>query len=210
MRKTVDLRGLVCPEPILRAKNLLDNMTVESIEALVDDEVNVNNLERLARFLKREIVVRSEANYFRVVIGRSTDQAESRQNGDDHLHNSSQLSLSVSKEAVGTVVFLSKQTLGEGEEGFSVSLMNLFLQTLFETGQRPRAILLVNSAVKLLASQAATVKVLNDFRENGCEVLACGLCLEFYGLKEKVPKEQITNMFAICEFLCSADKVLSP
>lgn len=209
MRKTIDLRGLACPEPVLRAKKLLDDMTVECMEALVDDEVNVNNLERLARSLKLQMYSKSEADYFRVVIERNISQSNSRQNHDDHLHSSRQLNASLRKEAVGTVVFLSKESLGEGEKDFSVSLMNLFLQTLFESGHRPRAILLANSAVKLLASGASTLKVLNDFRENGCEVLACGLCLEFYGLKESVSKEQITNMFVICEFLCAADKVLT-
>jgi hypothetical protein len=69
---------------------------------------------------------------------------------------------------------------------------------------------MANAGVKLLAPDSPVLKVLEDFKSRGCEVLACGLCLEFYGLKEKVPKDQITNMFAICEYLFAADKVLQP
>lgn len=60
-----------------------------------------------------------------------------------------------------------------------------------------------------MTPDSPALKVLNDFKETGCEVLACGLCVEFYGLKGKIPVEQITNMFAICEYIFAADKVIS-
>jgi hypothetical protein len=81
---------------------------------------------------------------------------------------------------------------------------------MFESGQRPRAILMANTGVKLMAPESPALKVLNDFKAAGCEVLACGLCVEFYGLKGKIPVEQITNMFAICEYIFAADKVINP
>jgi hypothetical protein len=81
---------------------------------------------------------------------------------------------------------------------------------MFESGQRPRAILMANTGVRLMAPESSALKVLNDFKDAGCEVLACGLCVEFYGLKGKIAVEQITNMFAICEYICAADKVISP
>jgi len=72
--------------------------------------------------------------------------------------------------AVGTVVLLAKDHLGEGDPEFSRTLINLFLQTMFESGHRPRAILLMNTGVKLMAKDSATLKVLNDFRNTGVEV----------------------------------------
>ena len=69
---------------------------------------------------------------------------------------------------------------------------------------------MANAGVKLLAPDSPSFKVLDDFKNAGVEVLACGLCVEFYGLKGKIPVEQITNMFAICEFLMVADKVIQP
>jgi selenium metabolism protein YedF len=201
MQKTIDLRGLTCPEPVLRTKKLLDDISVERVEALVDDEINVNNLQRLARSLKLKMTAESKSNFFRVIIERE-DQNTS---GIATRESSSR-----DEKGLSTVVLLNKETFGEGEKDFSSSLLNLFLQTLFDSLYLPRAILLANSGVKLMAPGASTLKVLDDFQKSGCEVLACGLCLEFYGLKDKVPKEQITNMFAICEYLIAADKVLMP
>ena len=69
---------------------------------------------------------------------------------------------------------------------------------------------MANTGVRLMSPDSPALKVLNDFKEAGCDVLACGLCVEFYGLKGKIPVEQITNMFAICEYIFAADKVISP
>jgi intracellular sulfur oxidation DsrE/DsrF family protein len=69
---------------------------------------------------------------------------------------------------------------------------------------------MLNSGVKLFSENSPFEKVLKDFQESGVEVLACGLCVEFYGLKQVVPKEQITNMFAICEYINAAAKIISP
>ena len=40
------------------------------------------------------------------------------------------------------------------------------------------------------SKDSAALKVLNDFKNADVEVLACGLCVDFYGVKSDVPKEQ--------------------
>jgi hypothetical protein len=114
------------------------------------------------------------------------------------------------RQKVGTIVFISKDTFGEGDRDFSASLLNVFLQTMFDAGHRPRAILMANSGVKLMDPKGAALPVLKNFHDAGCEVLACGLCLDYYLLKESVPTDQVTNMFTICEYLLTADRVVSP
>lgn len=198
----VDLRNLTCPEPVLRTKRLFDNPSIEAAEVLVDDEVSVRNLERLSKYLKASVSSKKTDNGFQVTISKLTSTSLDKQpqtTTSDRAQNKST-----------TVVFLSKDTFGEGDEEFSRTLLNLFLQTLLETGQRPQAILMANSGVKLMAKSSAVLKVLQDFHNDGVEVAACGLCVDYYGLKEDIPVTQITNMFAICEYLTSAEKILSP
>lgn len=196
----VDLRGLNCPEPVIRTKKLLDNKELRQIEALVDDEVCVSNLKRLAGSQKVSFSSQARNGFFACTLSR--DGGAEMQAPNPSIDN-------LKTEAM-TVVFLTKNYLGEGDPEFSGTLLNIFLQTLLESGHRPRAILLANSGVKLLGKDSATAKVLNDFREQGTEVLACGLCVEFYKLKEQINTEQITNMFAICEYLSAASKVIQP
>jgi selenium metabolism protein YedF len=217
----LDLRGLICPEPVLRTKRCFENSAVKKVEALVDDQVNVQNLSRLARSLRAHFSYGAKENHFSVVLERLPDgQAPSSSHDSTHEVTASHRpegkpaissELAESKETkVGTVIFISKDTLGEGDREFSNQLLNLFLQSYYEAGHRPRAILMANTGVKLMQPESQFAKVLKDFKDAGCDVLACGLCIDYYGLKEVVPKDQITNMFAICEYLSAADKVLTP
>ncbi|CAN5252230.1 sulfurtransferase-like selenium metabolism protein YedF [soil metagenome] len=213
--RKVDLRGLICPEPVLRTKKLLDDASIEKVEALVDGEVNVNNLNRLARSLKMQFASTPKDENFVVTIERIKSAADAGSAvasgaGHAHLDPASVKASSTSQSEVGNVVFLGKDRFGDGDPEFSTTLLNMFLQTMFESGQRPRALLMANTGVRLMAPDSPALKVLNDFKEAGCDVLACGLCVEFYGLKGKIPVEQITNMFAICEYIFAADKVISP
>jgi len=212
MEKTVDLRGLICPEPVLRTKKLLDDASVLKVEALVESEVNVNNLERLARSMKLQFNAADEDNHYRVTIVRSSSEAGSPQAVVDAAQpaHGAPPHEGADKASVGTVVLLARDKFGDGDADFSNSLMSVFLQTMLQSGHRPRAILMANSGVKLLDPDSSTYKVLQDYKSEGVEVLACGLCVEYYGLKQKIPVEQITNMFAICEFIMTADKVVQP
>lgn len=238
MSEKIDLRGLTCPEPVIRTKKLFDNQAVQSVEALVDDEVCVNNLTRLAGSLKAGISVEKADGYYRIAIERSAGGAGagtsaggtsaggtsaggagagagaagagSKASGGENAVSTQASGTTAVSSSTGTVLFLAKDTFGEGDPELSHTLINLFLQTTFESGLRPRAILMANSGVKLMAAKSQVLPVLNSFRDAGVEVLACGLCLEFYKLKEQVPTAQITNMFAICEFLFVADRVIQP
>lgn len=203
----LDLRGLTCPEPVLRTKKVLDRKPQGKVEVLVDSDVNVMNLSRLADSLGLKLESERNQNGFKVLIGSTAFvKAETKK---EALKASTQTKASGAKETT-TVVFISKDTFGEGDRDFSINLLNVFLQTIFEAGHRPQAILLANSGVRLMDPESSLRKVLTDFQDSGVNVLACGLCVEFYGLKDKLPKEQITNMYAICEYLFSAGKVLSP
>jgi selenium metabolism protein YedF len=228
--KQVDLRGLTCPEPVIRAKKLFDDPQTKLVEALVDDDVCVNNLQRLARSLKTNFAVKNVGSYYAVTMERSgsagattattfnpTSQKSPAAAGQTLPHAHEGLAVLPTAEleldqALGTstVIFIAKDTFGQGDEEFSRTLMNLFLQTTFESGFRPRAILLANTGVRLLAKNSPAVRVLDDFQQAGCAVLACGLCVDFYKLKDDIAKEQITNMFAICEYLFAAGKVIQP
>ena len=233
----IDLRGLLCPEPVIRTKRIFDKAETTAVEAIVDDDVCVSNLQRLAKSMRAICKVQELDGYFSVHIERSSaaqnalesttaTTAKDASVSDSKVANSSKMghrsigelasaALVAQREVpdnkrVGTVVFLTKDQLGEGDPDFGRSLLNIFLQTLLESGHRPRAILMANSAVKIMRKDSPVLKVLQDFQDAGSDVFACGLCVDFYGLKQDIAKEQITNMFAICEYLTAAEKVITP
>lgn len=46
MSKVVDARGLLCPEPVLRVKNVLEQMTGGNLEVRVDNAAAKENVTR--------------------------------------------------------------------------------------------------------------------------------------------------------------------
>jgi hypothetical protein len=53
--------------------------------------------------------------------------------------------------------------------------------------------------------------VLEDLQalsRRGVEILACGTCLEYYGLKEQLAVGEISNMYTIAETILRAGKVI--
>lgn len=53
---------------------------------------------------------------------------------------------------------------------------------------------------------------LEDLRElesRGTEILTCGTCLDYYGLKEKLAVGSVTNMYRIAEILTQADRLVN-
>jgi selenium metabolism protein YedF len=209
----LDLRGLNCPEPVLKTKKLFDDQTIKGAQILVDGEINVQNLRRLAGSLQLSFSSRPQDDHFCVALSRSNSPGDISSKADETFKPQSQppIRSSADKDAkTTTVIFINKNTFGDGDKEFSNHLLNIFLQTVLESGHVPQAILLANSGVKLLDTNASFRKVLDDFKSKGVEVLACGLCVDFYELNDAIAKEQITNMFAICEYLFAADKVICP
>ena len=44
----------------------------------------------------------------------------------------------------------------------------------------------------------------------GVEILTCGTCLDYYGLKDKLAVGSVTNMYSIVETLAGAGKIIKP
>ena len=75
-------------------------------------------------------------------------------------------------------------------------------------GALPERIFFLNSGVKLAVEGSPVLDDLRALSERGVTILACGTCLEFYGLKEKLAVGEITNMYAIAEALMGAGKAV--
>ena len=46
--------------------------------------------------------------------------------------------------------------------------------------------------------------------EKGVEILTCGTCLDYYGMKDKLAVGAVTNMYAIVESMATAGKIIRP
>ncbi len=64
--------------------------------------------------------------------------------------------------------------------------------------------------VFLTTDGSELLEALEKLGNRGVEVLSCGLCLDFFGMKEKLKSGAVTNMFTIAESLLQACSVIRP
>ena len=79
--------------------------------------------------------------------------------------------------------------------------MRAFLYTLTESGIVPRRLLLMNGGVLLAIEGSEHLVNLQRLADLGVEILACGTCLEFYKVKDKLAIGRVSNMQEIAGFL---------
>ena len=191
----IDARGLACPKPVINTKKELDKIESGVVVATVDNEIAKENILKLAKSLNCETkILKSEENLISIEIkkGENVIIEEKKDNSLDD-----------------TCVFISSDKMGSGNDELGNVLIKGFIYTLTETKPYPKSILLVNGGVRLSADNEATIENLKILEEAGVEILSCGTCLDYYGLKENLQVGSITNMYTIVDILKNSSNTIS-
>ena len=106
-------------------------------------------------------------------------------------------------------LFLKSDKVGEGELG--AKLIVGFLKSTLELPKLPKRIVCVNQAVLLTTADenAPIMEVLKAFEAKGVEIYSCGICLEFFGVSDKLKVGKIGNAFGTIEMLFGGDGTIS-
>jgi selenium metabolism protein YedF len=107
------------------------------------------------------------------------------------------------------VVVLNSDFIGNGSEELGRTLMKSFLFSLTEQEVLPEKLLCYNAGALLTTEGSAVLDDLKALQEDGVEILTCGICGEFYGVKDKLAVGTFTNMYRIVEILRTS-KTVSP
>ena len=111
--------------------------------------------------------------------------------------------------SVKKTILVTSEFLGRGNDELGAKLMGSFLRTLQTSEKKPDRIVFYNSGVKLLAEGSAVLDVLNDLNKAGVQLVACGTCVGFFKLDDKVAKERVSNMTEIVRILTEAGNVIT-
>ena len=202
-KKTVNAMGDVCPVPLVKAKNAIAELAGSGkVEVLVDNEIAVQNLEKMAQqkgygFLVKE---EKEKEYHVEFTVSATEPTETEEK-----------TVCLVPAAKKTkLVVLSADHMGEGAEELGKILMKSFLYALTQQDELPDTILCYNGGAKLTCEGSESLEDLKDLAARGVEILTCGTCLNFYGITEKLQIGSVTNMYDIVERMSSADRVIKP
>jgi TusA-related sulfurtransferase len=71
MSETVDARGLSCPVPVIRTKEVLDGDPEGEVTVLLDEEVAKENVSRLARGMGWSVEVREDGDEYELTLRRA-------------------------------------------------------------------------------------------------------------------------------------------
>lgn len=193
----IDCKGLVCPEPVLKTKNGLENLENDSVlEVLVD---NLASKENVIRFATKQgyttEVTQTTNNEFKVTIVKGYECSVTKNES--------------SKQFLDKVLFLKENKVGEGELG-SMLIIG-FLKSILELPILPKTVICVNKAV-LLTTEDENSDIINIFKElekKGVEIFSCGVCLDFYKVSQKLKVGKVGNAYGTIETLFNSEGTIS-
>lgn len=221
---TIDALGKQCPIPVVMMKKALDeNPQVSEAEILVDNEIAVKNLAKLANSQNCSFQwEKLEEKKYQVVFTRNSQGAAEEQGSENGLgagtagsqpgantQNAAQAANCCLPEDK-TVVVISSAAMGNGNDELGHTLMKGFLYALSQLEKLPEKILFYNGGVTWTTEGSDSLEDLKSMEEQGMEILSCGTCLNFYGLTDKLKVGSVTNMYDIVESMAKADKVIRP
>ncbi|MEW6615838.1 MAG: sulfurtransferase-like selenium metabolism protein YedF [Thermodesulfobacteriota bacterium] len=197
MTKAVDARGLACPQPVINTKKALEEIEEGILTVIVDNVAARDNVRRFAESQGCTVKVEEDNGDYRLEIAKGFScevGSKTREGkGNDNI-----------------VIYINSNLMGVGDEELGKTLMDAFLKTMIVADPQPRKLIFANSGVKLVIEGSDVVGHIKEMEKKGVEILSCGTCLSFYGIKEKLQVGVISNMYDIIESLVEADKVISP
>ncbi|MFT5699975.1 MAG: selenium metabolism protein YedF [Desulforhopalus sp.] len=201
MTKVIDACGLACPAPVLLVKDAVEQNQDTQFVVLVD---NAGSAENVSRFLSTKgygVSETKEGGVFCLEVSCDLEKVSAP---------APQKAVEKGREEVQKVlVLISSDCLGTGDDVLGQKLMLSYLKTIKEMGPELWQLIFVNGGVKLTTSSSPVLKELQEYEESGTIVLACGTCLEHFGILTDKQVGGTTNMLDIVTATQLADKVIS-
>ena len=199
MEIEVDARGQLCPKPVIMTKKELDKLDEGTITTIVDNEVAKDNISKLATGMGLEFTVdktKDDEYYIHInkwIMEKITEEVLTSE--VDHIKDL-------------TIVFNSDK-MGEGSEELGKILIKGLIYTIKETTPWPSTLVFYNGGVNLTCEGSEVLDDLKVMEAAGVEVLSCGLCLDYYGIKDRLSVGEITNMYNIYEKMRNSNNTIT-
>ena len=183
----VNAMGEACPIPVVKTLHALQELNgAGTVQTLVDNEIAVQNLTRLAE--SKGCTIRTEKRGEKEFCVTITTKGAVAESGDE------EISCTVPAAQKKTVVVISADHMGEGDDELGRILLKGFY----------------NGGARVTCEGSPSLEDLKNLAALGVEILTCGTCLSHYGLTDRLQVGGVTNMYVITEKQMQADLVLRP
>lgn len=212
----IDAKGKPCPQPVILAMRALGGLKDgETLQVQVDNEAAVENLKRMAQKNGAAVQVKAEGANWTVEIvpansaaaaGGGAGLADMAQAGQSAEEQARQICAMPARGLV--VVAVGSAEMGNGDPRLGRILMKSFLYSLTQLDELPQTVLFFNGGVRMTTEGSESIEDLKALESQGVEILSCGTCLDFYGLKDKLLVGGVTNMYVIAQTMAEAGNVV--
>jgi selenium metabolism protein YedF len=196
-KKTLDCRGLACPHPVIKTKELTDRGDVQQLTVLVDNPAAQENVSRFLQRAGFQVLVEGQGDTLAVIGCRAAAEI-------------CQVFVEKPEEAPRKIlVLIGADRLGRGDAVLGAKLIASFIATLKEMGPELWCVVLLNAGVKLAVAGSEVLAGLQNLEQSGVRLLVCGTCLNHFQLLEAKQVGETTNMLDIVTAMQLADHVIT-
>ncbi len=197
----IDVRGKLCPIPLIELKKALDKISDDGLfEVILDNDTAKDNVFRYLLDANCSPCASRKDKEWRISAKKKAASPDILRTPESYCSPAQQ----------NPVVVFRSDKMGLGDEELGGILMRAFVNTLKELRPLPRTVLLYNSGVFLACGESPSIMALRELEESGAKILVCGTCLDFYGLKPSLKLGTVSNIFDILEALSKANPPIVP
>jgi len=195
VEKSIDCKGLPCPEPVLKTKQALEEIEEGIITVIVDNKAAKENVSRFAKNKGCTVDAKEKGELFYITIAKGftctlPEQTSEKKTGD-------------------YAVLIASTYVGEDKELGKI-LIKGFIKTFINAEPLPKGIVLINTAVKLTCKGADNeiIEALKELESKGVKIICCGTCLNYFNLLESLEVGEASNAYDVVQFLSNAKSVV--
>lgn len=215
----IDAFGETCPKPVIRAmKALAEPGANGSVRVLVDNTVAVENLKRLAASKQGSAEVAEVEGGWAVTVSGVPAELAGNPQGTDAALAEAGIACPVPGDGDAApapaarrqvTVFVGSSTFGQGAEELGRILIKGLVYAFSQADEVPHRIVFFNDGARLTCEGSEMLDDIRELERRGCEVLTCGTCLDFHGIKDRLAVGGVTNLYTISEIALGPDKVVT-
>lgn len=189
----LDCRNLSCPSPVIKTKQALESSPGAILQVLADLGPPRENILRFARSRGYTVQDEEHDGFAAITISPALPP---------------ELSEAINRSAATSAILIASDRFGNGPDELGKLLMKNLVITLLEVPVLPEKIFFINSGVHLTTEGSELIEPLKKLNDAGSEILSCGICLDYFGLREKLAVGAVTNMYTIAETLMTVSNAV--
>ena len=204
--KTVDTRGLTCPAPLIKTRQGLNEAAPdETVQIIIDNRTSLGNVRRYLSDNKLSFTVKEEGEIAVVTVTRG-EKPELSANETQYCETAAP----ASGGRRNTVVAITSERMGVGDDELGTRLMISFFRTLVMLEPVPASVVFYNAGVKMALDDSPVFGHIKELTEKGTGIYLCTTCINHFGIKDRLPVGSFSDMYQILNILKDADHIIRP